>query len=145
MARRRKISRKHIDAILELLDRIENELPSGSFITISDGEDEEEVELGEDRGIEVDDIDLVIDLAMLELQNDGVLPKRKKGTYSLSGVFETVFGDESPVVELAVDLETTLSGYNDMIWRDEAESALELIEEIRNWIEEETKDAVGQR
>jgi hypothetical protein len=142
MARRRRIVRRQVDAVLELLDRIENELPSGAFITISDGEDEETIDLEEDRGVEVDDVELVIDMAVLEFQNSGVLRKRKKGTYSLSGVFEAVFGEECPVVELAVELETTLSGYQDMIWGDEVEAALSLMEEIRDWIKEETKDAV---
>jgi|GEM_PF-6815991 len=141
MARRKKITRKQIDAVLDLLDRIENELPSGSSITISEGEDEVEIELEEDSGVEVGDVDLVIDLAVMEFQNHGILPKRKKGTYSLSAVFETLFGKESTVSELAIDLETTLSGYEDMIWNDEVESALELIEEIRDRIKEVPSDA----
>lgn len=144
MARRRKITRKQIDAVFDLLDRIETVLPTGSSITISDGDDEEEIELEERRTAEVDDVDLVIDQALKEFQDHGILPKRKrkeKGTYSLSAAFEALFGKESPIVALAIDLETTLSGYEDMIWVDDAESAVELIEEIRGQIKEETKDA----
>lgn len=141
MARRKKIARKQIDAVLDLLDRIENELPSGSSITISEEGSEVEIELEEDRGVEVGDVDVAIDLAVMEFQNDGILPKRKKGTYSLSAVFEILFGKKSTISELAIDLETTLSGYEDMIWNDEAESALELIEEIRDRINEVSGDA----
>jgi hypothetical protein len=140
MARIKKIARRRIDAALELLARIEGELPTGSFITISDGGDEEEIEIGEEHNVEVDDIDVVIDLAVIEFQATGILPKRRKGTYGFSAVFETIFGQESEVVDLAIDLETALCGYQDMIWSDDIENALELIEAVREWIKEETKD-----
>jgi len=145
MRKSRKIARRQVDALLELLGRIENELPGDSVITISEEGDENQIELEESRGVEVDDVDVVIDLAILEFQQGGILPKRKKGTYSLSGVFEAVFGQDSSIVELAVDLETTLSGYQDMIWNDEVESALDLIEEIRSSIEQEIKDATHSK
>jgi hypothetical protein len=146
MGRRRKITRKQIAAVCDLLDQIEAVLPTGSSITISDDEDQGEIESQEDRGLEVYDVDVVIDTAVMEFQDHGILPKRKKkgkGTYSLSAVFEVLFGEESPIVELATDLETTLSGYEDMIWIDDAESALDLIKEIRGQIKQikETKDA----
>ena len=141
MARRKKITSKQIKAALDLLDRIENELPSNTSITISDEENEEVIDLFEGRGTQVDDVDVIIDLALMEFQTQGVLPKIKRGKYSLGAVFETWFGKESVISDLAVDLETTLSGYEDMIWNDDAESALELIEEIRDRINEVPKDA----
>jgi hypothetical protein len=138
MARKGKVSEKQAKAFLDLLERIENELPSGHFIIVSDGDGgEEEVELQEFAGIEVSTVEVVIDMALSEFQNDRILPKRKKGLYSLSGAFEVVFGPDTPLSDLAVDLETALSGYQDMIWEDDVELAQSLIDDIR----EEIKNA----
>jgi hypothetical protein len=59
----------------------------------------------------------------------------------LSGVFELVFGGESDIASLALDLETALSGYEDMVYADDIELAQSLINEIRK----ELKDAIPKQ
>ncbi len=115
--------------------RIENELPSSGFV-ISDDGDEETVYIEETEGIEVVTIEVVIDEALSEFQKDKVLPKKRKGTYSLSGAFETVFGPDSELAELAIDLETALSGYQDMIYMDDIDLARSLIDALTKEIED---------
>jgi len=126
----RKISKKRVEALLELLERIDNELPGVGFIVMSEDGEGETVEI-EDNGIEVSTLEVVIDGALAEFQNDKILPPKKKGTYSLSGVFEFVFGAESDIASLALDLETALSGYEDMVYADDIELAQSLIRDIR--------------
>jgi hypothetical protein len=126
---KRKVSRRRVDALIDLLDRIDNELPATSFIVSEDGE-EETIEI-EEAGIEVSTLEVVIDEALAEFQKDGVLPKKKKGAYSLSGAFEVVFGSESDIASLALDLETALSGYEDMVYADDIELAQSLIRDIK--------------
>ncbi len=138
---KRKISKKRIEALLELLDRIDNELPRVGFIVMSDDGEEETIEVEGDNGIEVSTLEVVIDEALAEFQKDGTLPKKRKGTYSLSGVFELVFGGESDIASLALDLETALSGYEDMVYADDIELAQSLINEIRK----ELKDAIPKQ
>jgi hypothetical protein len=94
-----------------------------------DGE-EESVEIEEISGIEVSTLEVVIDEALAEFQRDGTFPKKKKGTYSLSGIFEFVFGAESDIASLALDLETAISGYEDMVHADDIELAQSLIREL---------------
>jgi hypothetical protein len=141
MARRRRISQNQIDALLEILDRIENELPSGRFVTISEGGEEENYEIEEFEGIEVSTIEVVIDEAVSEFQKTKVFPKKRKGTYSLSDLFQVLLGDDSEIFDLAVELETALSGYQDLIREDDIETATELIQEIRDGIKGEVGNA----
>ena len=138
---KRKISKKRIESLIELLERIDNELPSIGFIVISEDGEEDSSEIGEDNGVEVSTLEVVIDEALAEFQRDGILPKKKKGTYSLSGVFELVFGEESDIASLALDLETALSGYKDMVYADDIELAQSLISDLTK----ELKDAVSKQ
>lgn len=139
MARKPKVTRIQLDALLKILEDIEVKLPIGRFITVSEDGDEESYEIEEFDGIEVSIIEVVIDEAVSKFQEAKVFPKRKKGTFSLSDLFELFLDDENPIVDLAVELETALSGYRDLIREDDIEIATELIGEIRDGIAEEIK------
>lgn len=69
-----------------------------------------------------------------------MFPKKKKGEFSLSELFEFFLG-EHEIVDLTVELETALSGYRDLIWEDDIETASGLISEICSGLEKEIKDA----
>lgn len=135
MPKRRKISKKTIEAIVELLERIENELPGG-IVEVSDDSEEEEVDDGSYMSVdvEVEAVEVAIDGAISEMLDDGLLPKRGSGYYTLSLVFETIFGEGSEISELADDLETVLSGYRDTIIADDVDLALSTIDEIKKRI-----------
>ena len=83
MPKRRKISKKTIEAIVELLERIENELPGG-IVEVSDDSEEEEVDDGSYMSVdvEVEAVEVAIDGAISEMLDDGLLPKRGSGYYN---------------------------------------------------------------
>lgn len=139
MARKRRIREDQFAALLDVLGRIENELP-GRFITFSEDGEEESYEIEDFEGIEVSTIEVVIDEAISEYQKTKVFPKKKKGEFSLSGLFEVFLGDHD-IVDLTVELETALSGYQDLIRESDVEAASELISEISHQIEKEIRNA----
>ncbi len=139
MARKRRIKKDQFDALLDILRRVENELPT-QFITISEDGEEESYEIEDFEGIEVSTIEVAIDEAISEYQKAKVFPKKKKGEFSLSGLFEFFLG-EHEVVDLVVELETALSGYRDLIRENDIETASELISEICQGLEKEIRDA----
>lgn len=140
MARRRRLNENQSEALLDILGRIENELP-GRFVSISEDGEEESCEIEEFEGIEVSTIEVIIDEAISEYQKSRVFPKKKKGEFSLNELFELFFGNDHEIVDLVVELETALSGYQDMIREDDVETATELINEICNGIRQEVKNA----
>ncbi len=139
MARKRRVKKDQFDALLDILGRIENELPT-RFITISEDGEEEAYEIEDFEGIEVSTIEVAIDEAISEYQNAKVFPRKKKGEFGLSELFEFFLG-EHEMVDLVVELETALSGYRDLIREDDVESASELISEICSGLEKEIRDA----
>ena len=82
--------------------------------------EEDSYEIEESEGIEVSTIEVVIDEAISEFQSSKTLPKKKKGTYNLRELLQTLFGGENEFVDLAVELEAVLSGYQDLILEDES-------------------------
>jgi hypothetical protein len=107
------------------------------FITVSEDGEEESYEIEEFEGIEVSTIEVVIDEAASEFQKAKVFSKKRKGTYCLSDLFQVLLDDDSEIFDLAVELETALSGYQDLIREDDNETATELIQEIRDGIKGE--------
>jgi hypothetical protein len=139
MARKRRLTKDQFDALLDILGRVENELPS-RFITISEDGEEESYEIEDFEGIEVSTIEVAIDGAISEYQKAKIFPRKKKGEFSLSGLFEFFLG-EHEVVDLVVELETALSGYRDLIRENDIETASELITEICHGLEKEIRNA----
>lgn len=140
MARKRRLSEKQSEALLDILGRIDNELP-GRFITVSEDGEEESYEIEEFEGIEVSTVEVIIDEAISEYQKSKVFPKKKKGEFSLNELFEFFFGNDHEIVDLVIELETALSGYQDMIREDDVETATELINDICDGIRKEVKNA----
>jgi hypothetical protein len=133
MPKTRRVGRRKIEAVLDLLDRILNEMPTGSFEIVSDDE-EDDINIDEIRGAEAASVEAVIDVALSEFMNEGLLPKKEEGFYTLMTAFEAIFGEDVRVSEMAMELENLLVGYQEMISPEDIESASSLIDEMKDEI-----------
>src|ERR1700735_2367926 len=123
-------SKKTLKAIAEALDEITAHFElAGFFARMTEGEGSEDV--GGPTVFDREDIEVAIGVFISRLSQHGILKSNEDEPTSFSGVFESFFGEDHEITEMANQFEERIEGYFDLVGSEDMDGAYNLALEMK--------------